>query len=63
MPLRFIQDKLLTRRPERLLLSELAPILKYGSGPSHDFLAKILRVLCNTQFYFPVSSLLVLKSY
>jgi hypothetical protein len=38
-----------------------------GSGPSSEFLAKILGAdtswfLCNTQFYFPLSSLLLCKS-
>jgi hypothetical protein len=45
-----------------------APVLQYGSGPSSVFLAKILGVntalfLFNTQFYFPLSSLLVRKSH
>jgi hypothetical protein len=50
----------LTRGPCRLLPSDSAPVLKYGSGPSSDFLAKIVNVdtplfLCNTQFYFSPS--------
>jgi hypothetical protein len=50
-----------------LLLSDLALVLQYVSGPSSDFLAKILGVdtplfLCNTQFCFPLSSLLFCKS-
>jgi hypothetical protein len=56
----------LTRGPGRLKPSDSAPVLQYGSGPSSDFLAKILGVvnppfLCNTQFYFPLSSLLLHK--
>jgi hypothetical protein len=40
--------------------------MQYGNGPS-EFLAKILGVntplfLCNTQFYFPLSSLLLHRS-
>jgi hypothetical protein len=39
------------------LLSDLAPILKYGSTPSSDFLVKILgvntsRLVWHMQFYF-----------
>jgi hypothetical protein len=57
----------LTRGPSQLLPSDSALVLQYGSGPSSDFLAKILGVdtlwfLCNTQFYFPFSSLLPYKS-
>jgi hypothetical protein len=53
----------LTRGPGRLKHSDSAPVLQYGSGPSSDFLAKILGVdtalfLCNTLFYFLLSSLL-----
>jgi hypothetical protein len=56
----------LTRGPSRLVPSEIAPVLQYGSGPSSHFLAKILGVdsllfLCNTQFYFPLSSQLLLS--
>jgi hypothetical protein len=54
----------LKRGPGRLLLSDLAPILQYGNRSS-DFLAKILGVntslfVWNTQFYFTLSSLLLL---
>jgi hypothetical protein len=54
--------------PGWLLPSDSALILQCGSGPSTDFLAKILGVdsqqfLCNMQFYFPLSSLRVRKSY
>jgi hypothetical protein len=57
----------LTRGPSQLLPSDSAPVLQYGSGPSSDFLAKIFgvdtpRFLCSTQFYFPLSSLLLCKS-
>jgi hypothetical protein len=50
-----------------LLCSDTALVLQYGSGPSSDFLAKILGLdtswfLCNIQFYFPLSTLLVCKS-
>jgi hypothetical protein len=52
------------RGPGRLLPSDSALVLKYGSGSSSDFLAKILSVdtppfLWKTQFYFPLSSLLL----
>jgi hypothetical protein len=52
----------LTRGPGRLLSSDLAPILQYGSRPPSDFLAKILGVdtspfLWNTRFYFTRSYL------
>jgi hypothetical protein len=58
----------LTRGPGQLKPSNLAPVLQYGSGPSSDFLAKILGVdtplfLCNTQFYLPLYPLLVRKSH
>jgi hypothetical protein len=51
-----------TRGPGRFLPSDSAPFLQYGSGPSSDFLAKILGVDTtpfpwNTGFYFAVSSL------
>jgi hypothetical protein len=36
--------KCLTRGPGRLLPSDSAPVLQYGSGPSSGFLAKILGV-------------------
>jgi hypothetical protein len=54
----------LTRGPGRLLPSDLAPILQYGSRPPSDFLAKILGVdtspfLWNTRFYFTRSYLSV----
>jgi hypothetical protein len=54
--------KPLTRGPGRLLPSDLAPILQYGSRPPSDFLAKILGVdtsqfLWNTRFYFTRSYL------
>jgi hypothetical protein len=44
------------------------PVLRYSSGPSLEFLAKILGVdtqqfLCNTHFYFTVAALWVDKSY
>jgi hypothetical protein len=57
---------MLTGGPGRLLPSDLAPVLQDGIGPSSDFLAKISGVdiplfLCNTQFYFPLSSLLFLS--
>jgi hypothetical protein len=52
----------LTRGPGRLLPSDLAPILQYGSRPPSDFLAKILGVdnspfVWNTRFYFTRSYL------
>jgi hypothetical protein len=52
----------LTRGPGRLLPSDLAPILQYGSRPPSDFLVKILGVdtspfLWNTRFYFTRSYL------
>jgi hypothetical protein len=52
----------LTRGPGRLLPSDLAPILQYGSRPPYDSLAKILGVdtspfLWNTRFYFARSYL------
>jgi hypothetical protein len=58
----------LTRGPGRLKTSDSAPVLQCGSGPSSDFLAKILVAdtplfLCNTQFYLPLSSLLLHKHY
>jgi hypothetical protein len=51
----------LTRGPGRLLPSDSAPILQYGSGPSSDLLAKVLGAdtppfLWKTQFYFPLYS-------
>jgi hypothetical protein len=54
----------LTMGPGRLLYSNLAPVLQYCSGLSSVFLAKILGVdtppfLWTTQFYFPLSSLLL----
>jgi hypothetical protein len=57
-----------TRGHSQLLPSDLAPVLQYGSGPSSDFLAKILGVNTPhffhiTQFYFPLSSLLLHKSH
>jgi hypothetical protein len=50
-----------------ILPSDLALVLQYGSGPSSDFLAKILGVdtpllLYSTQFDFPLSSQLLQKS-
>jgi hypothetical protein len=42
--LKSIKNKVLTRRPGRLLPSDLAPILQYGNRPPSDFLAKILGV-------------------
>jgi hypothetical protein len=59
-------DSSLTRGPGRLLSSDLALVLQYDSGPPSDFLAKILGVdtplfLCNTQFYFSLSLLLLHK--
>jgi hypothetical protein len=39
----------LTREPRRLKLSNSAQVLQYGSGPSIDFLAKILGV--DTQLF------------
>jgi hypothetical protein len=43
-------------------LSDLPPVLQYGSGPCSDFVTKVLGVdtqvfLCNTPLYFPVSLL------
>jgi hypothetical protein len=57
----------LTRGPGRLLPSDLAPILQYGSRPPSDFIAKILGVdtspfLWNTRFYFTCSYLQVYMS-
>jgi hypothetical protein len=54
----------LTRGPGQLLPCDSDPVLQYGSGPSSDFLAKILGVdtplfLWKTQFYFLLSSLLL----
>jgi hypothetical protein len=48
--------------------SDSAPVLQYESGPSSDFLYKLLGVktqlfLCYTQLYFPLSSLLFRKSH
>jgi hypothetical protein len=40
----WITIHVLTRGPGRLLPSDLAPILQYGSRPPSDFLAKILGV-------------------
>jgi hypothetical protein len=56
------RDAPLTRGPGRLLPSDLAPILQYGSRHPSDFLAKILGVdtspfLWNTRFYFTRSYL------
>jgi hypothetical protein len=56
------------RGPRWLKPSGSTPVLQYDSGPSYDFMAKILYVntplfLFNTEFYFPLSSLLVHKSY
>jgi hypothetical protein len=53
--------------PGRLKPSDSAPVLQYGSGPSSDFLAKILPVdtllfPCNSRFNFPLPSLLLHKS-
>jgi hypothetical protein len=62
--LALVPKETLTRGPGRLLTSDLALVLQYGSGTSSDFLAKILGVdtplfLCNTKFYFSLSSLLL----
>jgi hypothetical protein len=48
-----------TRESGRLKPFDSSPVLQYGSGPSPEFLAKILSVntllfLCNTRFYFPL---------
>jgi hypothetical protein len=48
--------------------SDSVSVLQYGTGLSSDFLIRILDVdtpvfLCNTQVYFPRSSLLVHKSH
>jgi hypothetical protein len=53
----------LRRAPGRLLPSDSAPVLQYGSEPSSDILAKTLGVdtplfLCNTQSCFSRSLLL-----
>jgi hypothetical protein len=57
-----------TTGPGQFLPSDLTPVLLYGSGSSSDFLPKILGVnttlfLCNTQFYFTLSSVLLCKSH
>jgi hypothetical protein len=53
---------------QSLLPSDFTLVLQYGSGPSSDFLAKILDVntplfLYNAQFYLSYSSLLHCKSH
>jgi hypothetical protein len=58
----------LARGPGQLKSSNLALVLQYGSGPSPNFLAKILGVitslfLCKTPFYFSLSSLLIPKPH
>jgi hypothetical protein len=53
--------------PGRLLPSDSAPVLQYGSRPSSDFIAKVLAVqpppsLCNTKHNFSLSLLFLHKS-
>jgi hypothetical protein len=55
-------------RPFQLKPSDSAPVLKYGTGLSYNFLAEKLGVNTsmfsfNTKFYFPFSSLSVRKSH
>jgi hypothetical protein len=59
-----IRNKTFTRGNDWLIPSDWAPVLQHGSGPSCDFLAKLLSTdtapfSWRTQFYFLLSSLLL----